>query len=186
MADWITDIDGLISIASSEPQLAYSAFVYGTSKRWNFVARTTPGISELLYKLEYHIKDRFIPALIGKQFVPDNLSNIFSIPACLGGLGINNITQSAELEYNNSQTITAALADAIFNQNCSFHYNDEVQKSLQLKIKQEREKFNLQQDMINSLWCICATVKYGLFGFLATRWPILVRNTSDLWILRVL
>ncbi len=144
MKDWIADIDGLISIASSEPQLVYSAFVYGTSKRWNFVARTTPGISKLLYKLEYHIKDRFIPALIGKQFVPDNLRKIFSLPARLGGLGISNITESAELEYKNSCTITADLADAIFKQDSSFHYNEVVQKSLKLEIKQEREKFNLQ------------------------------------------
>ena len=31
--DWKKDITGLSDIASSEPQLAYSAFVYGTSKR---------------------------------------------------------------------------------------------------------------------------------------------------------
>ena len=40
--DWKKDITGLTEIASAEPQLAYSAFVYGTSKRWNFLARTTP------------------------------------------------------------------------------------------------------------------------------------------------
>ena len=45
------DVTGLSEIASSEPQLAYSAFVYGTSKRWNFLARTTPEISNLLYPL---------------------------------------------------------------------------------------------------------------------------------------
>jgi hypothetical protein len=48
--EWKADITGLSEIAKTEPQLAYAAFVYGTSKRWN-LARTTPGISGLLYSL---------------------------------------------------------------------------------------------------------------------------------------
>ena len=82
--EWKMDITGLAEIASSEPQLAYAAFVYGTSKRWNFLARTTPGISPLMYKLEYHIKDTFLPVILGKLFIPDNLRNIFSLPARMG------------------------------------------------------------------------------------------------------
>ncbi len=79
--DWKRDITGLAEIASSEPQLAYSAFIYGASKRWNFLARTTPNISEQMYKLEYHIKDIFIPAILGKLYVPENLREIFALPA---------------------------------------------------------------------------------------------------------
>ena len=33
LQSWKEDIEGLTKIASSEPQLAYSAFVYGASKR---------------------------------------------------------------------------------------------------------------------------------------------------------
>ena len=58
------------------------------------MARTTPNISEHLYALEYHIKEVFIPAIIGKIFVPDKLRRIFSLPAKLGGLGIHNITET--------------------------------------------------------------------------------------------
>ena len=53
MESWKEDIEGLCKIALSEPQLAYSAFLYGTSKRWNFLARTTPGVSELLLNYQY-------------------------------------------------------------------------------------------------------------------------------------
>ena len=35
--EWEKDINALAAIAASEPQLAYSAYVYGTSHRWQFV-----------------------------------------------------------------------------------------------------------------------------------------------------
>ncbi len=33
IAKWEKDVDALVKIAASEPQLAYSAYVYGTSRR---------------------------------------------------------------------------------------------------------------------------------------------------------
>ena len=132
--EWQKDIEGLAQIASSEPQLSYAAFVYGTSKRWNFLARTTPGISDLLFRLEYHIKETFIPAIIGKQFIPDYLRAIFSLPARLGGLGISNICETAELEYRNSVRATSDLVDAIYHQQSTFKPNIEAQKEIVNKI----------------------------------------------------
>ena len=44
--EWIKDIDSLANIAKTEPQLAYAAYVYGMSKRWMFLSRTTPCIAE--------------------------------------------------------------------------------------------------------------------------------------------
>ena len=70
MTDWKKDVAALAAIAESEPQLAYAAFVYGTSKRWNFVARTTPNISHLFKPLEHIIKEAFIPKIIGKRGGP--------------------------------------------------------------------------------------------------------------------
>ena len=46
--EWTKDIDALAEIAQSEPQLAYNAYVFGTSRRWQFVCRTTPGIADYL------------------------------------------------------------------------------------------------------------------------------------------
>ena len=49
------------------------------------MARTTPGVSGLLDRLEYHIKDVFIPVVIGKLHVSEELRKIFSPPARMGG-----------------------------------------------------------------------------------------------------
>ncbi|MCP4486159.1 MAG: hypothetical protein GY820_02400 [Gammaproteobacteria bacterium] len=76
---WKADIQGLVEIASKEPQLAYSAFTYGTSKRWNFVCRTTPDIGSHLKHLEHCVKESFIPAIMGKTFVPDQIREIISL-----------------------------------------------------------------------------------------------------------
>ncbi len=141
IVDWKSDITGLTEIASSEPQLAYSAFIYGASKRWNFLARTTPKVSELLYKLEYHIKDTFIPAILGRLYVPDTLRSIFELPARMGGLGITNICKTAEMEYNFSTTMTKDLADAIYQQKSTYIPNEGEQKKLASKIKEDRQCF---------------------------------------------
>ena len=65
---WSKDILDLARIAKSEPQLAYAAFVYGTSKKWIYLTRTTPNVSELLKPLEFFIQEHFIPVIVGKSF----------------------------------------------------------------------------------------------------------------------
>ena len=137
---WNEDIVGLSKIARSEPQLAYAAFIFGTSKRWNYVARTTPGISELLRPLEYQIKENFIPAIIGKQFVPDNLRELFSLPSKMGGLGITNIAETAQLEYTNSLHATSSLTEAVYRQHSTFMPDVHAQKEVMKDIKKCREE----------------------------------------------
>ena len=138
---WKKDISGLASVAANDPQLAYSAFVYGTSKRWNFVSRTTPDISGLLNPLEYHIKEEFLPAITGKLHIPDNIRRIFSLPAKMGGMGISNATETSDMEYNNSIKATLALTEALFNQADCYNENVDEQASILSSIKSAREEF---------------------------------------------
>jgi len=63
--EWTEEIEGLASIARHEPQLAYAAFVYGSSRRWSFLMRTTPGIAESLQPIEDKIRNLFIPITTG-------------------------------------------------------------------------------------------------------------------------
>ena len=140
------DVTGLAEIASAEPQLAYAAFVYGTSKRWNFLARTTPGISNLLYKLEYHIKDVFIPAILGKLHVPNNLRCIFFLPAQMGGLGIGIISETTDLEYANSTMATQDLVDAIFHQKNVYTEDEIRQKTIAGMICKARQDYDSQYE----------------------------------------
>ena len=149
LEDWKTDISGLVDIAKNEPQLAYAAFVYGTSKRWNFVARTTPNISEHLKPLEYHIKNEFIPSITGKLHIPDVIRRIFSLPAKHGGMGILDITETSDMEYSNSIKSTHALTEAIYNQQESFSDNSEEQARIHKAITYSRDEyFKIQKNII--------------------------------------
>ena len=141
MISWKEDISGLANIAQAEPQLAYSAFVYGTSKRWTYIARTTPGIADLLKPLEYQIKEEFIPSVIGKLYVPDNIRELIGLPSRMGGLNITDPTLTAELEYSNSVKSTQALAEAIFNQQEQYLEDQMTQSNIMKSIKSIKEQF---------------------------------------------
>ena len=105
------------------------------------MARTTPDISQLLFKLEYHIKDTFIPKILGKLYVPDNLRDIFALPARMGGLGISNICETADLEHKHSLMATKKLVDAIYHQNNLYSPDDDHRKEVADKIRASRDEF---------------------------------------------
>ena len=113
IGEWEKVINALAAIATSEPQLAYSAYVYGTSRRWQFLCRTTPGIANAMKGIETRIRNNLIPAIMGSNEISDNLRKILCLPARLGGMGFANPTEEALLEYENSKMITAQLPSAV-------------------------------------------------------------------------
>ncbi|MCP4457119.1 MAG: hypothetical protein GY816_03685, partial [Cytophagales bacterium] len=130
---WVNDIKDLARIAEMEPQLAYSAFIYGTAKKWQYLMRTTPDINHLLNPLEHVIQEIFIPIIIGKNFLDDNMRKILALPAKYGGMSIGNVMESAQREYLNSVRVTSQLTAAIVNQ----HRLLNIDKEEIYKIKQE-------------------------------------------------
>ena len=135
---WIQDIDELSEIAKDEPQLVYSSFTKAISHRWTYVQRTIPDINHYFEPLEEAIREKLIPAIIGRK-VSDIERRIFALPVRYGGLGITNPTQSSE-NYKASSRITANLSRIIVNQESDFsNYNiDEVKKVI-AAVKKEKE-----------------------------------------------
>ena len=140
ITDWIKDIDALVEIAKFEPQLSYSAYVFGTSRRWQFVSRTTPNVSAPFQKLEDHIHEKLIPALFGGQPVSDDLRQICSLPARLGGLGVLVPPEESDMEYENSKIATAQLADAIFNQESRLVFDKEMHANALATVRQKKNE----------------------------------------------
>ena len=48
---WIQDVETLASIGKDEPQAVYSSYTKAVSRRWQYVQRTIPGISQLFQPL---------------------------------------------------------------------------------------------------------------------------------------
>ena len=181
--EWKKDIDALVEIAQQEPQLAYSAYVFGTSKRWQFVCRTTPGISEALQPLEDTIHQKLIPALFEGKFISEDFRKVLRLPTRLGGLGILNPVEEADFEYQNSLIMTAELADAVFLQKNSFSVDKVAEarakkevtsrKAEQVKEKRESLSEKFSEDFLKildlsaekgaSCWLTSTTLKE--FGF---------------------
>ena len=140
IAKWEKDVDALAKIAESEPQLAYSAYVYGTSRRWQFVCRTTPGISEAMQSLEDLIRTNLIPAIMGGRDISDELRMILNLPARMGGMGFLNPSDEADWEYENSKHVTSQLTEAIYHQKSRLLIDEEAQGKVMKDLRKRKEE----------------------------------------------
>jgi len=64
---WVKDLQSLTKHAQDDPETAYSAFTKAVFSRWTHFQRTVPDASELFEPLENVIRDRLIPALVGRE-----------------------------------------------------------------------------------------------------------------------
>ena len=115
ISKWVNDVETLAEIAQDEPQSVYSCFTKAIIHRWTYIQRTIPNISHLFAPLETAIREKLVPALIGRN-VSDIERRIIALPVKLGGLGIADPTQTADDQFQASVTITENLADIICRQ----------------------------------------------------------------------
>ena len=138
--EWVKEIEGLSSIAKKQPQLAYAAFIYGTSKRWRYIMRTTPDIAENLKLLEDNIRSTLIPTLTGHTCT-DAERDLFALPARYGGLGLIDPTEIADQEYTNSMKATSSLCNDILNQEIKLTVDWEDHAKIKKCITEDRNAY---------------------------------------------
>ena len=111
--DWNSQLHMLSTVAESEPQAAYSAFVSGFKNKLSYFMRTIPDISNLLIPIEDTIRNRFIPAITGGRIFNKEERKLLSLPTRYGGLAISIFHEQAEVKHKNSRTITAELTSLV-------------------------------------------------------------------------
>ena len=119
VADWVSEIEHLSSIAVTHPHAAYTAYTHGLSSIWTFLARVIPEIGDLLCPLEEAIRHRFLTALTGKTALTDIERDLLALPVRLGGMGISNPTKQASQHHSTSIRVTAPLVAIISQQSSS-------------------------------------------------------------------
>ena len=145
---WVQDVEQLSIIANEEPQIALAAFTKALCMRWCFVQRTIPEISHLFEPLEESIRQKLIPAIIGRN-VSDIERRFLALPVRLGGIGIQNPTETADHEFRTSVKITENLKRVIVNQERNLDNFDQTEvKVIINQAKQDKEK-RLTQDFDN-------------------------------------
>ena len=140
---WMTELEKLSEIAKTEPQLAYSAYTTGLSKRWIYIMRTIPDIDYLFAPLEECIRTPFLPVLVANHCFTDLDRSIYSLPTKFGGLAIFNPVEMCQLEHQYSVVATKPLSDAILQQ--SLTLLPEEAKELYECIKKSKQKISSEK-----------------------------------------
>ena len=70
----------LSTVAESQPQAAYSAFMNGFKNKLCYFMRNSPDISSLLLSIEDTIRNRFIPSITGGHICNEEERKLLSLP----------------------------------------------------------------------------------------------------------
>ena len=140
ISNWIKDVENLAEIAAEEPQAAFVAFNVGMSNRWSFLQRTLQGIAELFKPLEDAIRNKLIPAIVGRE-VSNTERKMISLPYRYGGLGIQIPNETADREFESSSQITKELTRLITSQAMDFDtYDQAYMRTTKLQLKNDRKQ----------------------------------------------
>ena len=146
---WCSELKTLAEFSRTEPQAAYSAFVFGFRGKWNFLQRTVPNCAHLFQPLEELMKTTFLPQLTGRTLT--NLErDLMSLPAREGGLGLTNPVETSTTSFQDSHQITHELSMKIKAQDVECPSERKIKEAkkqvIQAKRKREKEKLaNLKQ-----------------------------------------
>ena len=136
VSEWTQELEDLAKIAVIDPQVCYSAFVFGLNKRWLYPMRTIPGIAHLFQPLKQCITESFLVTLFREHDA--GLRKVIVLPSKLGGLSISNPVLVADKEYEYSITGTEPLVRLIMKQELTFDHAD---PSLKTRIKQGKHSY---------------------------------------------
>ena len=141
VSQWIGEIERLAKFASSQPHASYAAFIHGVQGKWSFLQRTVKGISALMQPLEDCIRNKLIPAIIGRPSVSDLERDLLSLPARMGGMDIRFPTES-DGSFSASVKITSSLAEKIIRQDVYSPLSTDVTNRCIFEVKRQKSVDN--------------------------------------------
>ena len=149
---WVEELKTLSSIAKTQPQAAYVAFIVGYRQKFNYIFRTINDISDLLHPIENVIRFSFIPAICDERHCNDNERQLLSLPIKLGGLGIINVIDESKFQYETSKDVTNELTNRIIQQSDEPVDFANSKKRLQAKkVLRRKEQEKSLNDLLKNL-----------------------------------
>ena len=168
---WVRQLAVLSTIAETDPQAAYCAYIHGFQGSWTHLARTTPDTGSLFHSLEAAVRNNFIPALIGQQ-PDDTLRDLFALAPHLGGLGLRNPAQSASDEFECSLRLSTDLVAALLPQG---QVTEELVSSYASRAALRQRRRNMQAEAAKAIQpklppdlhrCVCLASSKGASSWL--------------------
>ena len=114
-------------------------FTKGLCHRWKYVQRTVSGISHLFQPLEAVIRSTFIPSILGRP-ISDSDRIRLALPLRHGGLGIQDPTETSDVEFRASCEITEELTQMIYNQ------DPDIKQLNKMKMKSRKAAMKLNRE----------------------------------------
>ena len=114
--DWVSQVVKLAEFAMSQPQACYAPFTFGLRQRWTYFLRTLQHREDLLDLLERAMVNVLIPSITDHHCTTPSERDLLALPVRLGGLGIKNPSQDADLHYQASMKTTGPLVHKIISQ----------------------------------------------------------------------
>ena len=136
---WCGQLKILSTIAKSEPQAAYAAFVSGFQHKLTYHIHTLPKLGQLLKPLDDVLTLHFIPALTEGQHCSQGERKLLSFPSRLGGLAIPIFSEISEREYEFSKTATEQMSKNIKSQTAEYSFDTRAHVSTKNAIKNARK-----------------------------------------------
>lgn len=140
VSEWVKEVEALAGIARTEPHAAYSAYTHGIQHRWTYLMRTIPGVSPLLQPLENAIKSVFVPSFVKSHTLGEDERSMLALPPRLGGMGITNPAMVADIENQNSISLTQSLTEKIITQDAEAEIDQTLLLERRKKISKERQQ----------------------------------------------
>lgn len=139
VSEWCNHINNLSTIATTQPQAAYSVFVQALKGKWTYAMRTNNDISDCLQPLENIIQSKLIPSITGRAAPGEEERQLFSLPTRMGGLGLFN-PLSLTTEYDYSRTVTQPLVNRILQQQTNLGEASHEQAALKNAVKTDKQQ----------------------------------------------
>lgn len=106
----------LASIATTQPQAAYIAFVDGYRQKFNYVFRTMEDLDHFPAPLENVTRNWLLLAICDGKRCNDAERHILALPIKCGGLGMINVNEEAKFQYEISHEATGQLRSRVIDQ----------------------------------------------------------------------
>ncbi len=136
---WTGELETLAKFATSEPQAAYSAFVFGFKGKWTFLQRALPHVEKLYQPLEDLLTNTFLPKLTGRSLTQLE-REILSLPARDGGIGISNPIEKATQAHCDSLMMTKELTLRIRQQTWECPKEETIKEAKKQVIRDKRKR----------------------------------------------
>ena len=113
---WIKELKTLCEVATTHPQMAYSAYVKGYKSKFTYFLRTIENFHNFVSPVDQLLTESFIPTLFGYDTALNEYRDLFSLNPSEGGLGIPTLSNEAQEQHASSLRITEPHVESIIEQ----------------------------------------------------------------------